>query len=66
MSETDTLIENAEELVNLGIKGKDALHIVCAREAKCAYFLTTDAILLRKKPKITQIELINPIDFVNL
>ncbi|MDX2303847.1 MAG: hypothetical protein NW226_13660 [Microscillaceae bacterium] len=64
--ETQVLLENAEELVNLGIKAKDALHIACAIEAKCVYFLITDAILLKKKPKITQIELINPIDFVNL
>ncbi|GAB4399317.1 MAG: PIN domain-containing protein [Microscillaceae bacterium] len=66
VSETDNLLENAEELTKLGIKAKDALHIACAMEAKCIYFLTTDAILLKKKPKIAQIELINPIDFVNL
>jgi predicted nucleic acid-binding protein len=30
-----------------GIKTKDALHISCAIEGDCAYFITTDKALLR-------------------
>jgi predicted nucleic acid-binding protein len=45
-----------------GIKNKDALHIVCAIEKHCEYFITTD-----NKLTIINIEginVINPIDFV--
>jgi predicted nucleic acid-binding protein len=46
----------------LGIKPKDALHISCAVESGCDYFITTDRKLLNKK--IDGIKMINPIDFI--
>ena len=53
---------NAEKYEKLGIKQYDALHIACAVEAKCDYFLTTDKGILKKN--ITDIKTINPIDFM--
>ena len=50
------------ELMGYGIKAKDALHIACAIEKGCAYFITTDSKLINKE--ITKIKIINPIDFV--
>jgi len=44
------------------IKKKDALHIACAIEAECEYFLTTDSKILNKE--IPEIKLINPVDFL--
>jgi len=45
-----------------GIRTKDALHIACAVESKCEYFITTDTGLLNKN--IEWIKTLNPIDFV--
>jgi len=45
-----------------GIRSKDALHIACAVESKCEYFITTDTGLLNKS--IGWIKTLNPIDFV--
>jgi hypothetical protein len=44
------------------IRANDALHIACAIESQCEYFITTDAGLINKK--IEGIKIINPIDFV--
>jgi len=48
--------------MNFGIKNNDALHISCAIERNCEFFITTDHKLLNKS--INAIEIINPIDFV--
>ena len=47
-----------------GIKSKDALHLACALEAKCDYFITTDRIFLKKAQAVREIQTINPVDFV--
>lgn len=47
-----------------GIKPKDTLHLSCAIQAKCDYFLTTDRVLLKKALRLSEITVINPIDFV--
>lgn len=44
------------------IKKKDSLHIACAIEAGCEYFLTTDGKILNKD--ISEINIINPLDFI--
>jgi predicted nucleic acid-binding protein len=64
--ESKLILDIARNLLDFGIKSKDALHIACAVEADCQYFLTTDAILLKKSNQIIQIKLINPIEFVSL
>jgi predicted nucleic acid-binding protein len=45
------------------IKPKDALHLACAIEGKCDYFITTDKKII-KQAKIRTIKIISPIDFV--
>ena len=47
-----------------GIHSKDAMHISCALESMCEYFITTDVGLINKK--IDNIQIINPIDFVRI
>jgi predicted nucleic acid-binding protein len=49
-----------------GIKSKDALHVACAVEAKCAYFITTDGAFLKKARSLPEIKTVNPIDFAIL
>jgi predicted nucleic acid-binding protein len=46
------------------IKQKDSLHIACALEANCKYFITTDRKILNKT--IDNIIIINPVDFVGM
>jgi len=54
--------ETGKNLIKIGLKNKDALHIACALKAKCDYFLTTDKGVLNKQ--IAGIMVINPLDFV--
>jgi hypothetical protein len=61
---SDEIVEQAENLMLLGIKKKDALHITCALHAKCRYFLTTDLKLLNKN--VNGISIINPMDFLKI
>lgn len=64
IDESPALLENARLLVGLGLRSKDALHVACAVEAGCDYFVTTDDILLKKLAKHDQIMAIDPTAFV--
>ena len=59
---SDTVLMRGRELMKFGIKQNDALHISCAIERGCEYFITTDDILTKKNND--SIEIINPIDFM--
>ena len=59
---SETISAMAEEIMQAGIKEKDAYHVASAIYAKCAYFISTDIRLL--KYKTDQIRMITPIDFV--
>ena len=61
---TDDILKKAVEIMKIGIKNKDALHLSCAIEAKSDFFLTTDKKLLNKN--LTEIKIINPIDFIKI
>lgn len=52
----------AESLLSKGLKAKDAIHIACAAETRCDYFLTTDIGILKKNIEIIRVR--NPIDFI--
>lgn len=64
VSETPALLEAAKSLVALGLRSKDALHVACAVEAGCDYFLTTDDILLKRLAKYNGIIAVDPTSFV--
>ena len=55
----------AAEIMKCQIMNKDAIHIACAIEARCDYFITTDDNLV-KKYKDTEIIICNPVDFVKV
>lgn len=61
IDETECLVERAKELVKLGIKAKDALHVASAIEGKAKYFVTTDDKLIKKMMNVSEITAINPI-----
>jgi predicted nucleic acid-binding protein len=46
------------------IKPKDSLHLSCAVESECQYFITTDIQLIKKAKLFSEIKIINPIDFI--
>lgn len=55
----------ANEIMKYGVKAKDALHIACAVEADCNFFITTDDDIL-KKYRSNEIKVCSPVEFVNL
>ena len=57
---SENILKNAKEINKSGIKEADALHIACAIEAKCDYFVTTDDRVL--KYSNDKISILDPID----
>lgn len=64
ISTLETVRTRAHTIELSGIKPKDALHLACAIEARCEYFITTDRPLLRKAQSLKELNTINPIDFI--
>jgi predicted nucleic acid-binding protein len=54
----------AEEIIQTGIKKKDATHLACSILAECDYFITTDKRVLNYKTD--RIKIVNPINFVEI
>lgn len=63
--ETEKIIETAKALQKKGVKSKDALHVACAVELNCDYFITTDLFLIKKLTTFDLIKVVNPVDFIN-
>jgi predicted nucleic acid-binding protein len=59
---SDNILARGKEIEKYAIRPKDALHISCAMESQCNYFITTDRGLTNKT--IDGITILNPIDFV--
>ncbi|MCL2215621.1 MAG: hypothetical protein FWB91_01245 [Defluviitaleaceae bacterium] len=59
---SEATLNRGKEFMKHGIKNADALHIACAIERHCEYFLTTDKKILNKV--IDGIRIISPIEFV--
>jgi len=62
ISESDKVVALANDIKKKNIKPKDSLHLACAIEASCNYFITTDGKILNKS--IENIAIINPIDYI--
>ncbi len=54
----------AESLAQIGLRKIDALHVACAVNVGCAYFITTDDQVLRKADRIREIKVVDPIEFI--
>ena len=59
---SESIFIQAKKLKQKGIRANDALHVACAVESQCEFFITTDTELTNKKVK--EIQIINPIDFI--
>mgnify|MGYP005856935055 CR=1 FL=1 len=64
--ENEQVLKMAEQLTNYALKAKDALHLACAIEAECEYFITTDDKILNKNSKIKSIEIVSPVDMLDI
>jgi predicted nucleic acid-binding protein len=64
INESEKVIILANEIMKKNIRPKDSLHLACAIEAECDYFITTDGKILNKS--IENIVIIDPIDFVKM
>ncbi len=62
ISESKKVIAAANDIIKKNIKPKDSLHLACAIEAKCDYFITTDNKILSKT--IDNIIIIDPVNFI--
>lgn len=60
----DSIKNKIQEIINTGIKWKDAAHLACAIYADCDYFLSTDKRLLKYQSQ--EILLLNPLNFIAL
>jgi len=60
--QSEAILSLGKEIMKSGIKSNDALHIACAIERNCEYFITTDNGLTNKS--VADIRIVNPIDFV--
>ena len=52
-------------VMGFNIHQRDAIHIACAIEAGCEYFITTDDIILQRYHD-TGIAVCNPVEFINI
>ena len=62
-SHADDAEKKALAIMQSGIKARDALHIACALEGSCDFFITTDKQLLKYGPG--NIVVCNPIQFLD-
>lgn len=56
------IVEQAQRLMQLGLKQADASHIACAIVSQADYFITTDKRILNKN--VTDIQIVNPMTFI--
>ena len=64
LEETTVILQKADDLVKLGLKPKDALHLSCAIAGGCGHFLTTDDRVLKRGKDIQEIRVSDPTSFV--
>jgi len=61
---SDPVISLAERLTNSGVKAKDSLHLACAHESNCNFFVTTDRRVL-KETSIGKLRIVDPVAFLS-
>lgn len=64
IAESTEILKIANSLNRMGLKKMDSLHIACAIQSKCDYFLTTDDKVLKRNHHIRDIQVTDPIAFI--
>lgn len=57
----------ARDLVTVGFRKIDALHLACAEAGRCAYFVTTDDQLIKRakrQRRTMSVVVVNPVNFI--
>jgi predicted nucleic acid-binding protein len=62
--ENQQIIKKANVLKGKGLHSLDALHLASAISLKCDYFITVDKGILKKNHFVSEIEIVNPVDFI--
>lgn len=62
--ETPAIKATAGAFAQTGLPRIDALHVACAADAGCDYFITTDDQILGKAGQISEIKIVDPIEFI--
>jgi hypothetical protein len=62
--ESPEILTMMRNIIAIGCKPLDALHLACAMTLVCDCFLTVDKGVLKKTGYIESIRILNPIDFV--
>ena len=65
IDKADIIERKADNIMKCGVHSKDALHIACAVEAACDYFITTDDRIL-KKYTTDEIKVCSPVEFITI
>jgi len=60
----ELLIARGAEIMSLGVKKMDALHLACAEHAGCEWFFTFDRGILKKVRNLGAMRVANPVEFV--
>ncbi len=63
---SDDILLAAKEIIKLGLRNKDALHIISAYTGNCSYFITTDDEICKKIIEYKGMKILNPIDFIKV
>ncbi|MBQ7188522.1 MAG: PIN domain protein [Kiritimatiellae bacterium] len=60
----DEIVERGRQIMDLGVKRMDALHLASALAAHCDWFLTTDKGILKHVAQLNGMRIANPVNFV--
>lgn len=64
IDDIDRIKKLSKDIINTGVKAKDALHVACAIYSECDYFISTDRRLL--KYKSDRVRIVDPLEFIRL
>jgi predicted nucleic acid-binding protein len=66
VSATESVGQNAKRLVEFGFGDVDAIHLASAIVGSADYFVTTDDGILRKRDRVSEIKVLDPIALMRL
>jgi hypothetical protein len=64
VNETEEILLKMDKLTTIGLKPLDALHVACAVNLQCQYFLTVDKGILKKISEYSEMKITNPVNFI--
>jgi len=62
-TESSYILSSAFDLLSRGLKKKDSLHLASAIALQCDIFFTTDDGILKKRFKVNEIKILNPVEY---